>query len=78
MHFLDKSTSLLLCLPPFQVTAKQSINEHNENELRKKRAQLFDPIKDFRKYQSKYILLHKSLYPIQIRRKIEKKQFHRM
>lgn len=46
---------MLLCLPPFQVTAKQSINEHSENELRKKRAQLFDPIKDFRKYQSKTI-----------------------
>lgn len=51
--FTDKSTSLLLCQPPYQVTAKQSINEHSENELRKKRAQLFDPIKDFRKYQSK-------------------------
>lgn len=51
----DKSTSLLLCQPPYQVTAKQSINEHSENELRKKRAQLFDPMKDFRKYQSKAI-----------------------
>lgn len=52
--FIDKSASLLLCSPPHQITAKQSINEHSENELRKKRAQLFDPIKDFRKYQSKY------------------------
>lgn len=42
-------------MPPHQFTAKQTINEHSENELRKKRAQLFDPIKDFRKYQSKYI-----------------------
>lgn len=50
----DKSTSLLLCMPPHQITAKQTINEHSENELRKKRAQLFDPIKDLRKYQSKY------------------------
>lgn len=42
-------------MPPHQITAKQTINEHSENELRKKRAQLFDPIKDFRKYQSTYI-----------------------
>lgn len=54
--FPDKSTSLQLCLPPHQITAKQSIDEHSENELRKKRAQLFDPIKDFRKYQSECLV----------------------
>lgn len=44
----------MLCLPPQQVTAKQLLNEHSENELRKKRASLFNPVKDLRKIQSTY------------------------
>lgn len=50
---LDKSPLLLLCLPPHQLTVKQSINEHSEYEMRKRRAQLLHPVKDFRKYISK-------------------------
>lgn len=51
---LDKSASLLLCLPTYQLTAKKSINETGENEMRKRRAQLFHPVKDFRKYLSRF------------------------
>lgn len=50
---LDKSATLLLCMPAYQITAKTAINEHSENEMRKKRAQLMHPTKDFRKYLSK-------------------------
>lgn len=54
-HFYaDKSPSILLCLPPQQLTAKISINEHSEFQMRKKRAQLLHPVKDFRKYISKW------------------------
>lgn len=52
--YLDKSASLLLCLPAYQLTAKTSINETSENEMRKRRAQLFHPLKDFRKYLSMF------------------------
>lgn len=39
-------------MPPHQLTVMQSINEHSEHEMRKRRAQLLHPVKDFRKYIS--------------------------
>lgn len=59
--FLDKSPLLLLCLPPQQLTAKQTINEHSEFQMRQKRAQLLHPVKDFRKYISN-IELQNAIY----------------
>lgn len=50
---IDKSPLLLLCMPPHQLTVKQSINEHSEYEMRKRPAQILDPVKDFRIYISK-------------------------
>lgn len=53
--FSDKSSNLLLCLPPSQLTAKKNLDKHIEFEIRQKKAQLLNPVTDFRKYISKFI-----------------------
>lgn len=45
----DRTATLLLCQPPNQLTAKKTLSENTEFEMRKQRSQILGP-QDFRKY----------------------------
>lgn len=38
---LDKFVTLLLCLPPKQITAKKALSQDRESEMRQRKAQIF-------------------------------------
>lgn len=50
---IDKTPTLLLCSSPNQLTAKKTLSENTEFEMRRQRTQILNT-KDFRKYLRKY------------------------